>query len=251
MVVETRCVRCGECGKVCVHGGPTVSADETDQPTCLVCGACVAACPTGARQIVGRNMTVSEVMTEILKDRLFYDESGGGVTFSGGEPLSQFHFLKELLAACHHQEIHTAIDTCGFAPWEQLLALIPLTDLFLYDLKLMDDEQHRCFTGVSNALILRNLLSLAAVHQNLWIRVPIIPGINDTWQQLTTTAHFILNLRNVRQVNLLPYHQTGILKFKRLQQSYKLQQTPACSVEHLEQLVRQFVDLGLPARAVG
>ena len=252
LLVETRCVACGECRRVCPQAQSILREPENEPSVrCTVCGACVTVCPTGARQQVGQSRAVAEVMAEIKKDRLFFEESGGGVTFSGGEPLAQFDFLKALLEACRAQGIATALDTCGFAPREHVLALAPLTDLFLYDLKMMDEARHRHYTGVSNVLILENLQALAREHPNIWIRIPVIPGINDDAPQVEATARFLAGLRGIRQVNLLPYHTTGILKFPRVKKSYKLQQTPPCSVEHAEQLARQFIVLGLPVKVGG
>jgi pyruvate formate lyase activating enzyme len=232
-VIETRCTQCGECLSACPQsaaGGfrgtdfqsvdagtvPILAERKWDCPPSLVrctrCGACVEACPTEARQLVGRRMTVDEVLAEVLKDRLFYDDSGGGVTFSGGEPLVQPEFLMGLLAACRARAIHTAVDTSGYAPQEQLLSAAGLTDLFLYDLKTMDDARHLECTGVSNAAILENLIALGRVHQNIWIRIPIIPGFNDDAEQLDAAARFVASIPAVRQVSLLPYHPTGIHK---------------------------------------
>jgi len=191
---------------------PLAQDDLESRPTvarCTRCGACVEACPTEARQMVGRRMTTDEVLAEVLKDRLFYDDSGGGVTFSGGEPLMQPEFLLELLRACRAHGIHTAVDTSGYAPQEQLRAAAGLTDLFLYDLKTMDDARHLECTGVSNAAILDNLAALGRMHQNIWIRIPIVPGFNDDAEQLDAAARFVASIPAVRQVSLLPYHPTG------------------------------------------
>ena len=155
-------------------------------------------------------------MTEVLKDRLFYDDSGGGVTISGGEPLVQPEFLMGLLAACRTRGVHTAVDTSGYAPRGQLLAAAGLTDLFLYDLKTMDDERHLECTGVSNATILENLAALGRVHDNIWLRIPIIPGFNDDAGQLEAAARLAASIPAVRQVSLLPYHATGTHKAQRL-----------------------------------
>ena len=179
---------------------------------CTRCGACVAACPTEARQMVGRCMSVDEVLDEVLKDRVFYDDSGGGVTFSGGEPLMQPEFLLDLLHGCRAEGIHTAVDTSGYAPREKLLAAADSTDLFLYDLKTMDAERHRQSTGVSNVVILENLVALSRVHGNIWLRIPIVPGLNDDAGQLEAAARLAASLPAVRQVSLLPYHPTGIHK---------------------------------------
>jgi len=151
-------------------------------------------------------------MQSILQDQLFYDESGGGVTFSGGEPLLQAKFLTLLLQECKKHQLHTAVDTCGLAPQEQLLAIAPFTDVFLYDLKLMDNAKHRHFTGASNHVILSNLTVLGPVAKNIWIRVPLIPTINTDQANLEKTARFASKIPNVRQVNLLPFHHFGINK---------------------------------------
>jgi pyruvate formate lyase activating enzyme len=154
-------------------------------------------------------MTVGGVMDEILRDRIFYDDSGGGTTISGGEPLSQPEFVVQLLDSCRDAAIHTALDTCGFAPRDVVLAVAPLVDLFLYDLKVLDDQLHRQHTGMSNTQILENLTLLGAIHDNIWIRVPVVPGFNDAQEQLEATARFIAGIPAVRQVNLLPYHNLG------------------------------------------
>lgn len=251
IVLESRCVDCGQCRRVC----PTSVSPSNEKfeitDSCTLCGACVAACPTGARQIVGKCMTVAQVMTEVLKDRLFYDDSGGGVTFSGGEPLAQPHFLKEMLEACRRQEIHTAVDTCGYVSREHLLSVALLTDLFLYDLKIMSDAKHRQYTAVSNIPILENLKALANSHNNIWVRMPIVPGVNDDDENLEAVAKFAASVPGVRQVNLLPYHRTGIVKFKRLRQTYPLENVQEPSPEHLEKARQKFCRLGLITKMGG
>jgi pyruvate formate lyase activating enzyme len=196
-------------------------------------------------------MTVAEVLAEVMKDRPFYDDSGGGVTFSGGEPLAQLHFLKELLEACRGEGIHTAVDTCGYVPRKQLLSISPLVDLFLYDLKIIDGAKHRQYTGVSNILILENLKALGNIHNNIWVRLPIIPGINDDEENLEAIAKFTASVPSVRQVNLLPYHRAGIIKFERLQQTYPLENVSEPSPEHLEKARGKFRRLGLITKMGG
>ncbi len=203
---EARCVQCGQCQQACPQRRDMEKDDNADAVECRRCGDCVEACPTGARQMVGSRMSVEDVLATVLQDRIFYDDSGGGVTFSGGEPLMQPEFLEALLSACRGEGLHTAVDTCGFAPEEQLLSLGNLTDLFLYDLKTLDDARHEKFTGASNRIILGNLQALGQVHQNIWIRLPIVPGWNDGHDELKSTARFVAGLRGITQVNLLPYH---------------------------------------------
>lgn len=218
-VIHSRCVRCGACHEVCRRPSeppPDGAGDLTRRTPCLVCGSCVEACPTGARQWVGRQVSVSGLMKEILADRIFYEDSGGGVTFSGGEPLLQSRFLAVALAACRSEGIHTAVDTCGHGSPDDLLTLAPHTDLFLYDLKLIDDARHRACTGVSNARILSNLRALAERRATLWIRMPVIPGLNDDLPNLEATAALVSELPAVQEVQLLPYHPTALDKLSRL-----------------------------------
>jgi pyruvate formate lyase activating enzyme len=211
LLTAARCLSCGTCATVCPHGAP-----PPGPPPCTACGACVEACPAGARQLAGREATVDDVMREVLRDRLFYDGSGGGATFSGGEPLAQPEFLAALLDACRAEGVHTAVDTCGFAPRERLLALVPRADLFLFDVKLVDDARHRALTGVPAAPILANLRALAAAGAAVWIRVPVVPGLTDDEADLAAAADLVARLPGSHRVSLLPYHRTGEGKARRL-----------------------------------
>jgi len=253
VVLEARCRLCGECLRACPNGA-ILAADggfRYDAETCTVCGTCVEACPSAARQMVGSHMTVSEVMAEVLRDRVFYDDSGGGVTFSGGEPLMQPRFLKDLLEACRSQGVHTAVDTCGYGAREHLLSIAPLADLFLYDLKTIDEEKHTRYTGVSNASILENLSALGLVHSNIWIRLPLIPGLNDDDGQLEATARFAASIRGLRQINLLPYHRTAAHKFRRLGRPYELEHIPDPAPERMEEARKKLSISGLSVKTGG
>jgi pyruvate formate lyase activating enzyme len=160
-------------------------------------------------------MSVEQVIAEVVRDRVFYEESGGGVTFSGGEPLMQPRFLRSLLEACRNQGIHTAVDTSGMAPWRELESVAEVTDLFLYDLKALDDTTHRRYTGVSNVSILSNLRRLGSSHPRIWIRVPVIPGVNDSADHLQAIGRLAADLEGVERVCLLPYHPLGEDKRRR------------------------------------
>jgi pyruvate formate lyase activating enzyme len=222
VVIESRCMHCGQCRQVCPQVKMSGNASASDQRMrCVRCGECVKVCPSEARQMVGRQMNVQEVMAEVLLDRVFYEESAGGATFSGGEPFMQPRFLRSLLEACRAEGIHTAVDTSGYVAKEDLLSAAPQVDLFLYDLKIMDDERHRQWTGVSNAVILENLSALGIVHRNIWIRMPLIPGFNDDPEQMEAVARFAASVPGVCQVNLLPYHATAAHKWKSLGTSNK------------------------------
>ena len=244
-----RCIECGECVVVCPHGlpvpGQTFSAESLE--SCLVCGACAAACPCEARQIAGQEMSVIEVVAEVLKDRVFFEESGGGVTFSGGEPLWQTRFLLQLLGACREKGIHTAVDTSGLAPWEDLEAVARVTDLFLYDIKHMEDGTHRRFTGVSNAQIVENLRRLGEIHGRIWVRVPVVPGVNDTAENLQATGKLAAGLQGVEKVCLLPYHPLADDKLRRLGRRSILESVERPTDSHMRHLANVVEATGIAA----
>ena len=215
---EERCAQCGACIGACPEGAISQRDDRivTDRERCTACGMCVPLCPNRAREIVGRTVTVDDVIREVEKDVLFYDESGGGVTLSGGEPLFQPAFTHAVLRECKDRGIHTALDTCGEAKESDLLEVAEVTDLFLYDLKLIDSEAHKRQTGASNARILTNLRRLDEHGERIWIRIPLVPGINDDPDGIDQLGAFIATLDSIEAVQLLPYHHSGAQKLKRL-----------------------------------
>jgi pyruvate formate lyase activating enzyme len=203
MFYKNKCTGCGKCREKCP------SALEK----CELCGKCTIYCPHDAREICGKEYTVDEVLKEILKDKTFYDNSGGGVTFSGGECMLQIDFLEEILKECKKNGIHTAVDTAGHVPFEFFERIIPYTDLFLYDVKCFDSDKHRQYTGVENQLILKNLKSLLAKSTPVWIRIPIIPTVNDTEEELQRIKEYLSSCGIPEKVELLPYHAMGEHKY--------------------------------------
>lgn len=224
MTSPNRCISCMACVKACTQGAikETDGMIITDKNKCADCGNCTSVCHSEARQMSGKNMTVEEVVSEVLKDINFFEESGGGVTFSGGEPLYQIEFLMELLKEMGKYNIHTTIDTSGFTAKENLERASKYTDLFLFDLKFMDPIKHEKYTGVKNHLILDNLRLLHDMGKNIIIRIPVIPNVNDGEEDLEAFRDFIYTLPNIEEINLLPYHRIGEEKYNRLGMKYKL-----------------------------
>jgi pyruvate formate lyase activating enzyme len=216
MFFENRCVLCGECLKSCPDGA-IVQEDGVVRTTeaCRACGTCVNVCAAGARELTGHLMTVAEVLDEIEKDRLFWDESGGGLTISGGEPLLQPDFLEALLESCRARHIHTVIETCGYAKRDLLLRLASKADLCLFDLKLLDSERHRAKTGRGNESILANLKALAQAGRQVVVRYPVIPGVNGDAKNVEQMITLLRSL-GLAHIHLLPFHPTGEAKYRRL-----------------------------------
>jgi len=210
-----RCTGCGDCVAACPERAIRLEGERaiTERDRCTACGACGPVCPFEARSIVGASWTAEAVISELAKDRLFFEQSGGGVTCSGGEPLHQPAFCAAILRGCREQGIHTAVDTCGHAEESALLTVAEETNLFLYDLKLMDDARHRRATGASNVPVLANLERLDLWGKRIWIRIPLVPGINDDEENLAELAGFVRRLRRVEAVQVLPYHRGGEAKW--------------------------------------
>ena len=242
-----RCLLCGDCIQACPQGavslGESSNAITTDRQKCSRCQTCVTTCYSGAREFSGREMTVEEVMADVERDIPFYDESHGGVTFSGGEPLMQPTFLSSLLKACRAQEIHTVVDTSGFANWKVIEQIREDVDLFLYDLKHMDSVRHREVTGVPNEVILENLRRLSAMGAKCIVRIPLIPGLNDDEQNLLESGKFIAGLSHIESVELMGYHDIAQAKYEALGREYALTGTkpPAqTKIDHAARLLRNY-----------
>jgi len=216
--VPERCIGCSACVQACEHGAHRIEQGRHifDRGRCRVCGACVSKCVTGALESVGREATVEEVLATVLRDVPFYETSGGGMTLSGGEPLSQIDFAESLLKAAHDRGLHTVVDTCGHVPFESFARAVPHTDLFLYDIKDTDTEKHRVFTGVTNELIPENLKKLHDLDAEIVLRLPVVPGCNDREDYLHAVIAMLRELPRIKGVSMIPYHSLGAGKRQRL-----------------------------------
>lgn len=227
IIRRQRCIQCGVCMEVCPEGanlgtGNNVPRNGIARQKCRVCGRCVETCYSGTRELVGKRVTVSEVIHDIERDRPFYEQSAGGVTLSGGEPLMQPRFMLALLHACKELDLHTVLDTSGYATWGVLEKTIPLVNMYLYDLKIMDESRHREVTGVTNGLILRNLRRLAESGAKLDVRIPLVPGINDDEVSLRLAGEYLASLVNPPEVEIMPYHDIAEAKYESLGKTYRL-----------------------------
>jgi len=203
------CTGCGACRKVCPH----------PHEACTGCGSCAEVCPAGARRLAGKDYSAEELLKIALKDRDYYIGSGGGVTFSGGEAMLYPDTVAELAGLCKEEHISTAVDTAGHIPWESMEKVLPSTDLFLYDLKSMETEVHKCYTGVGNELILENYRRLISLGSRVWVRFPVIPGVNDGEENLTLMQKLFKEYPP-EKVECLPYHKMGEGKYRALGREY-------------------------------
>jgi pyruvate formate lyase activating enzyme len=240
-----KCLRCGNCIKRCGHAALNFEGNGISiaRDRCTQCDDCVEVCPSGALQMIGQEKPANQVMEEIEKDTIFYDESGGGVTLSGGEPTLQFDLLYEILKCSKKKGINTAVDTSGYAPWSTFEEIYRYVDLFLYDVKLIDDRKHQKYTGVSNELILNNLRKLDKIHSNIHVRLPVIPGVNDDAANIGQTIS-LLSLLNLRKVSILPYHRMGAHKYDQMGKEYKLTGTCLPSSEDIQGIADKFRNSG-------
>ena len=247
-----RCISCGHCIEACPEGAHMLVEGRhvVDRGRCLSCGACAEGCYSGALEMAGQRATVGEVIEEVLKDRIFYDNSGGGVTLSGGEPLAQPEFTRALLEAARKEGVHAALDTSGYAPWRVLEGVLEFTDLVLYDLKQMDSGVHRALTGVPNELIIDNLRRLDGLGLPIWIRIPLIPGRNDGDANFHAIGELLSGLANVERVEILGYHRLAESKYERAGMEYTLKGLEPPTEEEIESRRRILLCHGLSGRVV-
>lgn len=252
---KEKCTGCGRCISICPEKAIQIieSKSNTDRLRCKSCGRCVQICPGEARSLVGKEMTIQEVFQKVKADELFYRRSNGGVTITGGDPLFQPDFSKSLLSLCRQAGIHTAIETCGYAGWEIFKALLEDVDLVLFDLKHMNSDKHREYTGVPNELILDNVRK---IHHELkipvWARIPVIPGYNDSIENIRAAAGFIAaELDTSVPVHFLAYHRLGETKYERLGQEAKSFSTRPPAIEHMLELQKIVASYGLDTHIGG
>jgi len=254
MYSRTKCILCGTCVDVCPENAIEMTTNSIiiDDSLCTLCGKCTDACPTKALEMSGKPMSVSEVLVIIEKEKVFFDQSGGGVTFSGGEPLMHIGLLLELLDECRKRGIHTAIDTAGNIKTEILLDAARHADLFLYDLKMADTTEHRKWTGAGNGLILTNLQMLAETGTDIIIRIPLLGGINDTEKNIETTAAFISGLAGAtKEVHLLPYHAIAQHKYTKLGKTFESEKLQEPDQLALKRAIEIFAVFGIAATVGG
>ena len=250
-----RCTGCGACVKACPSKALSMKEGKPilDKKACVLCGKCENFCPAGLREIIGREYTVKELAKELMKDQIFYEESGGGVTFSGGEVMAaDMDYVLAAAKELSRQDVTLTIDTCGYVPYERFQQLLPYVDTFLYDVKVMDPELHKKYIGVDNELILENLVRLARDGARIYIRIPVIKEVNGNEKNMKETVSF-LRERNIHpaKINLLPYHDTGSGKYQKLDMEYKGTDLHAPGREELEEFVQIFIEAGFADTKIG
>lgn len=252
MISKEKCTVCGRCIDRCSKGAIEKCNNEivNDFEKCIFCGKCVDSCFNNAREIVGEELTLKEIIKEIEKDRVFYEESNGGVTFSGGEAMCQIEALGDMARSCKEKGISVAVDTCGYVPFSSFEKILNYVDVFLYDIKLMDNELHKKYVGADNTLILENLIKLSDSGANINLRIPVISGINDNNETMEDIIGFIKNT-NIRDVNLLPYHDIAKNKYDKLGKEYKEDLMSKPSEERMEEIKKMFEKNGYKVKIGG
>lgn len=254
MDVKSNCIGCGACVTVCPTGAIDPQGFDVNRKLCISCGKCTEVCYARAKKITGEEYTVPQLMKIIERDRVFYQNSGGGVTIGGGEPCMQAEFATELLTACQHTNIHTAIETCGYGSWEIIKPMFEHCDQIFFDLKCMDPVRHKEMTGVDNELILSNATKMAELGKEAIFRIPLIPGCNDDEENIHATGEFVRDIYHddiSPAIEILPYHDFGKGKYRWLDQKYSLSQTDRPAEEKVrayEQLLR---DMGIKVKVHG
>lgn len=247
-----KCIGCGRCREVCSNKAISIinGKAQTQGERCNLCGRCAEVCPAGARKIIGRCVSAEEIIKQIEKDSVFYEQSGGGVTFSGGEPLMQGEFLNELLEQCRRRRIHTAVDTSCYCK-NGALEAIGKADLFLCDVKTIDAQTHKSFTGVGNAIILENIKRLSHWGKKIIIRIPVVAGFNDGESNIDATGRFAAKISGLVRIDILPYHRGGLAKSQRLNGQRKTIRFESPGDEKIKTIAERLRSFGLEVRIGG
>ena len=250
-----RCTGCGVCIMACPQHAIAVTDGKmtTNRSLCTTCGACIELCPNNAREVIGKQFTVNELIKELEKDRQFYEDSGGGITLSGGEVMAQkqMDYIEELCQKLYKKGYHINIDTCGLAPYENFQRLLPFINTFLYDIKLMNETDHRKFTGAGNTLILENLSRLSKDGANINLRIPVISGVNDYPDFFLELISYLKNTVTLSKINLLPYHATGKTKYDNLDLDYNEQLLQVPSHQRMQDIAALFQSNGFQTVKIG
>ncbi len=249
-IFANRCIGCGECFKVCPVGAHVMVDGKRQflRDRCTACGRCAETCYAKALEIVGEEKTAGQVVEEVLRDRAFYETSGGGVTISGGEPLLQRDFTYAILALCREQGVHTAIESAVNFSWERVASLLPVVDLVMIDIKHMDSSKHRECTGVPNERILANAVLLGQQPQPLIVRTPLVPGVNDTPEEIGAIAAFVSKLPNLLYYELLPFHPMATSKYDSLDMDYRARDLKTPPRSQQDELTAVAASYGITAR---
>jgi pyruvate formate lyase activating enzyme len=247
-----KCMLCGSCSAICPEGAQLQDGNQRIylRDRCVACGKCVEDCFSDALVMSGAERSVESVLAEIRRDEEYFRTSGGGVTLSGGEPLLQPDFVYSLLQECQRAGLNCAVDTAGNVPWKTIARIAPLADLFLYDVKAFHASIHRTATGVSNRLILENLKRLDGLGKRIWVRIPVVPGINDAPAEILEIARFLQPLKSVEWVELLPFHSLGAEKYESLGRDYRAGGIPIPRVADLDPLLELFENHQIHARSM-
>lgn len=250
---EDRCANCMMCTKVCPTGAHCIKEEKHifERERCNACGKCIKVCAHSALRLLGKSMDADEIMDEVVKDMSYFSASGGGMTISGGEPTIQYDFLLELLKKAKEKGIHTCIETSGMAAKDKFISIAKHVDLFLYDIKELDNEKHFKFTGINNDLILSNLGKLYTLGSEIILRCPIIPGFNDSETDIKSLAELVKKYPRIKAIEILPYHDFGKIKWKELGKEEPLGNVKKFQEYEIEAILKQFKERGCEKIVLG
>ena len=250
-LMSNTCRNCGKCAEICQKKAHIFEngIHTVDRKLCVGCGECAYHCPASAISVIGKAYEPEELIKEVLKDRMYFETSGGGVTFSGGEPMLHPEYLRKVLMLAKEAGLHTAVDTAGNVPFSSFLRVLPYADLFLYDIKIWDEKKHRQATGVSNQLILENLRKLTETGAEVYIRTPVIMEWNGDLKEFDQISSYLAKLSHpVKLIQLLPYHSYGAGKYETLGLRNQIKDHTPPAAEFMQQALQLYLEKGLPAQ---